>query len=263
MINQLRNDIQSRYELLTELIKQIEKKLKNYPEGRINVKHHQYGDYYYLVNSQTSEKYLHKEDLKLATELLQKSYLNKVLIASKKESLALKRYLDCKPSTVAEEVFDTLSDGRKKLVKPIVPTDEQYVREWLAIPYTPKEFEEGTPVFPTRKGERVRSKSEMIIADRLLANGIPYKYECPILVKGKIIHPDFTLLRVSDRKILYLEHCGKADNPEYAEKRIVKRINDYNQAGIIQGDNLFLTFESSTTPFDVRVLDKMINQCFK
>ena len=83
------------------------------------------------------------------------------------------------------------------------------------------------------------------------------------MINGKIIHPDFTILRVRDRKILYLEHCGMADDPEYAEKRIVKRINEYSQAGIILGDNLFLTFESSTTPFDVRVLDRMIETCFK
>ena len=263
MINRMQNDIQNRYEILTELIKQIEKKLKNLPEGRISVKHHQNNDYYYLVDSKLGEKYLHKEDSKLITQLIQKNYLTKVLNVSKKESLALKRYLDSMPSTRAEDVFDTLSEGRKKHIKPIVQTDEQYVRDWLATPYTPKGFDEEDPVFPTRKGERVRSKSEMIIADRLLANGIPYKYECPIMVNGKIIHPDFTILRISDRKILYLEHCGKADDSDYAEKRIVRRINDYGQAGIIQGDNLFLTFESSKTPFDVRVLDQMINRCFK
>ena len=263
IMNQLNNDIKNRYELLTKLIKQIEKKMKSFPEGRISVKHHQNKDYYYLVNPKSGERYLHKEDSKLATDLLQKNYLNKVLIASRKEALALKRYLDNQPAVIAEEVYGTLSEGRQKLIKPIMPTDEQFVREWLSIPYTPKAFEEGASIFPTMKGDRVRSKSEMITADRLLLNSVPYKYECPIMINGKIIHPDFTILRVRDRKILYLEHCGKADDPEYAEKSIVKRINEYSQAGIILGDNLFLTFESSTTPFDVRVLDRMIETCFK
>lgn len=45
-MNQLHNDIQKRYDLLTKLIKQVEKKLKSFPNGRINVKHHKYGDYY-------------------------------------------------------------------------------------------------------------------------------------------------------------------------------------------------------------------------
>lgn len=263
MTNKLQNDIQIRYKLLTELIKKIEKKLKSFPEGRINVKHRKYGDYYYLVQPDSGERYLHKEDKKLASELAQKNYLNKVLIASREEASALKRYIDNQPSKIAEDIYDTLPEGRKKLVKPIVPTDDQFVREWLSTPYTPKEFEEGAPIFQTMKGERVRSKSEMIIADRLFLKGIPYKYECPIVVNGRTIHPDFTLLKISERKILYLEHCGKTDDPDYAEKRIVRRINNYSQAGIILGDNLFLTFESSKIPFDVRVLDRMIENCFK
>ncbi len=262
-MSQLQIDIQKRYELLTKLIRQIEKKLKNYPEGRISVKHIHNKDYYYLVDKKSDERYLHKEDSKLTSDLLQKNYLKKVLIASKKEALALRRYLDKQPSLIAEDVYSTLSEGRQKLIKPIVTTDEQFVKDWLSIPYVPKGFEEGASFFPTMKGDRVRSKSEMIVADRLLLNDVPYKYECPLVINGKVIHPDFTMLRVRDRKILYLEHCGKTDDPEYAEKRIVKRINEYSQAGIILGDNLFLTFESSTTPFDVRVLDNMINQCFK
>ena len=263
MMNKLQNDIQIRYELLTKLIKQIEKKLNSFPEGRVKVKHHQNKDYYYLIDPKSGERYLHKEDSKLTSDLLQKNYLKKVLIASRQEAIALKRYLDKQPLLIAEDVYSTLSEGRQKLIKPIVTTDEQFVKDWLSIPYVPKGFEEGASFFPTMKGDRVRSKSEMIVADRLLLNNVPYKYECPIVINGKVIHPDFTMLRVRDRKILYLEHCGKTDDPEYAEKRIVKRINEYSQAGIILGDNLFLTFESSTTPFDVRVLDNMINQCFK
>ena len=52
------------------------------------------------------------------------------------------------------------------------------------------------------------------------------------------------------------------DDPEYTENRVVKRINDYNLAGITLGNNLFITMESSTTPLDVRVLDKLIKTQF-
>jgi predicted nuclease of restriction endonuclease-like RecB superfamily len=112
------------------------------------------------------------------------------------------------------------------------------------------------------RGERVRSKSEVIIADRLLISGIPYKYECPLKVGKRVIHPDFTILRLSDRRVVYYEHCGKLDDPEYAED-LVNRVNDYNHAGIIQGERLFMTFETSKTPLDVRVLDKMIKENFR
>ena len=171
--------------------------------------------------------------------------------------------MDNYPQPTAEGIYEQLNDENKKSVKPIVLTDEQYIQRWLNIPFTPKPITSDQPVFITMKGEHVRSKTEMIIADRLLASGIPYKYECPLKTKNGVIHPDFTILKISERKILYLEHCGKMDDPEYTENRVVKRINDYNLAGITLGNNLFITMESSTTPLDVRVLDKLIKTQFK
>lgn len=68
--------------------------------------------------------------------------------------------------------------------------------------YTGKQFREGEPVILTNRGERVRSKSEKIIADCFFRKGIPYKYECPLYLKGLgIIYPDFTILsKKQDRK---------------------------------------------------------------
>ena len=102
----------------------------------------------------------------------------------------------------------------------------------------------------------------MIIADRLYLNGVPYKYECPIKVGNEIIHPDFTILRISDRKILYLEHCGMLDDPKYADD-MVRRASLFALEGIIMGDRLFYTVESSQNPLDVRVLDVMIQNQFR
>ena len=166
------------------------------------------------------------------------------------------------PEILAEDIYEHLKEERKHLVRPIVLTDEEFVKRWQEAEYDLNPISNDIPFYQTLKGERVRSKSEMIIADRLLAKGIPYKYECPLKVGKKIIHPDFTILRVSDRKIVYYEHCGKTDDPEYAED-MVSRVNDYNSAGIILGDSLFMTFETSKTPLDVRVLDNMIRTNFK
>ena len=112
------------------------------------------------------------------------------------------------------------------------------------------------------RGERMRSKSEVIIAERLYANGIPYRYECPLKAGKRIIHPDFSILRLSDRKVIYHEHCGRMDNPVYVED-MVQRINDYNSEGILQGDRLFFSFETSDKPLDTRVIDNLINTCFR
>ena len=74
-------------------------------------------------------------------------------------------------------------------------TWEQRINEWITKEYAGKEFQEDTPVILTEKGERVRSKSEKIMADYFYRNGIEYKYECPLYLKGMgIVYPDFTFL---------------------------------------------------------------------
>ena len=101
-----------------------------------------------------------------------------------------------------------------------------------------------------------------MIADRMYARGVPYKYECPIMIDGKVIHPDFSMKRMSDNKIIYHEHCGMMDDPEYF-KDLVERISLYNQAGILQGNRLTFTFETSDKPLDIRIIDRLIDEFFK
>ena len=262
MDSRIRDEMSERYELISKLEKEVDKKLKSFPDGHLSIKPRKNGCTYYQTGIGTKDRYLNSDDAKLIDKLAQKSYFEKVLRSSHTELEALQKMQKLYPDLLAEDVYDNLSDERKKLVKPIVTPDEQFVRAWLSKPYTPKEIKEGVSVFKTMKGERVRSKSEMIIADRLYMSGIPYKYECPIEVMGVIYHPDFTILRISDRKILYLEHNGKVDDPEYKDD-MVTRLNDFNQVGIRQGKNLFLTFESANVPFDVRTLESMIAEHFR
>ena len=261
MDSKLREGMNARYELISLLGKEIEKKMKNFPEGRIVIKQRKNCLGFYQATG-SGERYLNKSETKVIEGLARKDYFKRVLISTQKELAALQKMQDLYPETLAEDIYGRLSDERKKLVKPIVTPDDQYIQEWLNKPYTPKEIKDNVPVFTTLRGERVRSKSEMIIADRLYTSGIPYKYECPVNVMGKLYHPDFTILRISDRKILYLEHCGRMDDPGYKDD-LVMRINDYDQAGIRQGRNLFFTFESSDSPFDVRTLENMISEHFR
>jgi hypothetical protein len=254
--------IRDRDNLINEIISQIEKKIKTFPEGGLSIKRISNKVYFYLNGTAEGERLLKADEKQLIADLVQKRYLKKVLKASKKEADALRRFEKNYPSLAAEDIYDQLSKDMKKYAKRIGLADEQYVRKWENKSYTPKPFKDGYPVYLTMKGERVRSKSEVIIADRLYANGIPYKYECPLIIGSEVIRPDFSILRVSDRKVVYLEHCGKADDPEYQEE-MVPRINKYILAGIYEGEKLFLTFEADGTPLDVRVLDVMINRHFK
>ena len=67
---------------------------------------------------------------------------------------------------------------------------------------------------------------------------------------------------MSDRKILYHEHCGKMSDAEYKED-MVERANNYSKAGIVLGDRLFYTFESDKVPLDIRTLDRIIDTHYR
>lgn len=206
--------------------------------------------------------YIPKNRLDLARALAQKDYDEKVLCAAQAEMTALRQTVDRYPEVLPEDIYLTLSPERRSLVNPIRLTDEELIERWLAKPFEPKEFRDGMPEFYSNRGERVRSKSEKIIADTLLKMNIPYKYECPLYLKGfGTVHPDFTILHVRKRKVKYLEHLGRMDDPNYNEVNM-ERIHYYEQNGIWPGEDLILTHETRMHPLNTRTLEELLAHYF-
>ena len=134
-------------------------------------------------------------------------------------------------------------------------SDEEYAREWQETPYQGKLFLAGDPDYRSLKDERMRSKSEVIIANLLNSLGIPYKYECPLTLKdGAVIYPDFTILNKRTREVIIFEHLGKLGEERYAAKNI-KKINSYLLEGYIPGINLILSYESDTVGLNIKAVE--------
>ncbi|MBP5730304.1 MAG: hypothetical protein J6X19_03780, partial [Clostridia bacterium] len=104
-----------------------------------------------------------------------------------------------------------------------------------------------------------RSKSERIIANMLDKNGILYKYEKPLSLRGFTVYPDFTILDIRNRREIYLEHLGMMDNDKYLDNAILK-LNRYSRAGYQLGDRLLVTMESSIRPLNIHAAEKMVLQ---
>lgn len=80
--------------------------------------------------------------------------------------------------------------------------------------------------------------------------GIPYKYECPVVLRnGKTRYPDFTLLDIAHHRVVYHEHLGMLEDPDYRKAALIK-LQEYGENGIFTGKNLILTSETSYAPFD-------------
>ena len=263
MNRDLIEQLEHRLKELNEIIHITEQQLTVLPSDALNIRQENNKTYYYVESKDASGKHRTPiKDPKQIHSLAQHSYLVKVMRSSISEKRSIEQFLGKCNNKPYEDIYGLLPESRRNLITPVRLTDEQYTAKWLSTTYAHKPFSDGDPYFETERGERVRSKSEQLIANRLNSRGIPYKFECPLLLGGQVIHPDFTILRLSDRKELYYEHLGKMGDEDYAYKTI-RRINNYTANGIILGDRLFTTMESNRAPFDIRTLDKMIDINFR
>lgn len=134
---------------------------------------------------------------------------------------------------------------------------------WKTKEYIGKDFPDGMPVIRTEKGERVRSKSEKIMADYFYRNGIEYKYECPIYLKGiGVVYPDFTFLSQKTGEEIYWEHHGRMDDPAYA-RNAVRKINAYENNNIYPGERLIITYETSQMILNTDKIEKLVEKYLK
>lgn len=248
---------------LEHLEKKAQKDIASAPPGKLRIKScKKTTEYYY--RKEKSDKlgtYINAQNKSLAQQLAQKSYAEDVLKILDKRVNDVKSLISKYEKASIENLIYKYDDARKALIKPYVLTDDEYVKAWLEKPYTPNPKHAENLIFETRNGEMVRSKSEVIIADNLKRLGIPYKYEAPFECKdGSILYPDFTLLNIRTRKLVYHEHFGKMDDPEYRDKQFFWKIKKYNSEGIYQGRNLIMSFEEYNKPFDFRTYEKMFNE---
>ncbi len=261
-MNHLYENLEDRMYKLKKIIKEKEKSLRKAPQGIVNV-HSSKGrvQYYYKENSSDKvRRYLKENEKLLVKDLCQKDYDEKVLDTAQKELKILEKLHKIYQNKVCEEIFETLNEHRQKFIAPLRIPDKEFIEKWESETYERPGFAADYPEYYTDKEERVRSKSEVLIANALKSQGIPYKYECPLyLDNGFTYHPDFKILKIRNRKIVFWEHFGKMDDPEYVEK-VVRKLNAYAQNDIFPGKNLIVTFEDGKRPLNLKMIHMMIEQ---
>ena len=194
--------------------------------------------------------------------LAQKDYDRRLRIAAEQEISAIKAFLERYPSTPPEKIFESLSEDRMKLIVPFYKTDEMFMLQWCSKEYEGLPFKEDSPELYTDRGERVRSKSEVIIANLMAKENIPYKYECPLYLNGfGTVHPDFTALNVKKRKEYYWEHLGMMDDDQYRGD-VMWKMSKYLQAGYTPMLDLIFTSETRKEPLTYRKIEEIIRMFF-
>lgn len=244
---------------LENIFDQAEARLKQAPPGSVRLSKRKNGMQYYhcLPGGKKNGTYIPRANRELSQRLAQKSYDEKVVKLAGRRLSQLKRLLKDYEDDEIERIYEKETRARKKLIQPAVLSWEQMLKTWSEKEYKGKEFMEDAPLILTDRGERVRSKSEKILADLFGRMGIPYKYECPLYLKGLgVVYPDFTFLSRKNRQEIYWEHDGKMDDPVYVQNA-VRKIHAYETNHIYPGERLILTFETDKISLDTQLAEKL------
>lgn len=227
------------------LLATYERELNTMPKGTL-IQRKKGTRYYFTLRDQSGEHGI-TNDTDTIRKLLRKEYLLQAIPNIKKHITILSKYIDRNLSLEYASRFNC-----KFTIDDIMLTDKQL--SWVASSNSQNPYKTNQLIYKTRNGIFVRSKSELLIANKLHDYGLIFKYEAPFETESGTIYPDFTILR-DDEEIIIWEHNGLVSNEEYFLKTI-QRIRKYNKYGFVQHKNLICTEESDM--IDEATLDDII-----
>ena len=270
---------------LQNLIKIKEHALKNAPAGSVRIVQRRNKVLQFYRKTEAGDyqgSYMPREEDALARRLVQKDYDQRALEKAHQELRLIQQFQITLQKKSTDTAFAALDKTRQTLVTPATLTDEQYAELWQNQPYRKNKRHEENQQLTTDRGELVRSKSEVIIANALSASKVPYRYEFPLVIeRGEEsgrgsretsssfvnedfceFHPDFYCLNVRTRKEYAWEHFGMMDDAEYAA-RAAEKLALYAASGYFPGKNLIITMESKNAPLSSLEIGRVINEYLK
>lgn len=160
---------------------------------------------------------------------------------------------------------DEFSEIARRMTNLFTPPDPREVSTGSA-----SRFLEDSLIHRAERGDLVRSKSELVIADKLHAAGIDYAYEQPLVLSGgRTRYPDFTIEDDASGITYYWEHLGLLDDPAYRTRWERKR-KEYLQEGIapfapgLDVDRILIeTSDDSGGGLDAQHIAKLIRSAFE
>lgn len=258
IISKLENELTR----VTALEQKLAEDLASLPEGFLMKRHD--GRVFHVIKS-NGEKEINQlnnkdaHDIQLFSELKYKRYIKAALPVLRDWIKNIESFLQKVTVYNPLEIQDNLKSQYHGLEGlPIFLAGDINPESW-GKQKSPPMYEDGL-IHPSQKGLMTRSKSEAQIASAYETQKWKFIYEPVIkLADGRILRPDFAVLHPKKRKVIYHEHLGMMDDPEYAMKAI-KKLNDYASVGIVLGDNLVVTAESKVQPLTFQDIDELIRK---
>ena len=260
-MTQLEYYLKAEEQRMVDYIGRLQYLQKNAPAGRIRISEKGKRKQMYLRakgEENPNGRYMRKEEWEKGRTIVCSEYHGKLLKACNCRLQAIRKCYIGLQNYDPAEVYRKFPQAKKDLIEPFEIDDMTYRLAWENVEYEGQIFVENAPEIYTEKGERVRSKTEKIIADKLYREGIPYRYEYPLFISPyRKIYPDFTILATRMRKEIILEHLGIMDQEDY-RRRACQKIQMYEEQGYLLGQELIVTYETQQRPFDIRMLEKKL-----
>ena len=250
--------------LINKLTADLEKCAKDVP-GSLRIAERKNAVEFYMYDGHL-KTYLGKDKQATISALADKQYKAKLLKAAMAEKRQVETCMKALSSgngiSDIDEVYKALHPAIQNLITPKKNEDDAYAAQWYEKRrrYTSQKHELNSALY-TARGEAVKSKSEVIIADRLNSYGIPYIYELTFTSREDIVarYPDFTILNKRTRKEFIWEHQGSMDNPDYCLDSQYK-LEWFLKRGYILGKNLIFTYEGSKRQLSTKYVDALIKE---
>ena len=255
---------------LDTLASQLETQLKTSKElkveGRFQCKKHGNRIEYIQILPDGKQKYIERSNKQLLSALAKKQHYTSALNAARKEQEQIRKCLSILDSgrgvSDIDDVYPSLHEGIRKLTGPLTVSDDGYAILWeRKMRHLSNGVKTINGDLKTAKGECVKSKSEVIIADRLHHAGVPYVYEVTLSFNDgtNFLYPDFIVLNKRTRKEYVWEHLGMMDNKDYCHKNLIK-LEAFARSGFILGKNMIITMESSSKMLNTSYVDTLIKE---
>ena len=127
---------------------------------------------------------------------------------------------------------------------------------WANEDYEHYDYNSSDKQHITSRGLMVRSKSEVLIAEKLYEYKLPFRYEQALHIGNTTVAPDFTIKR-ADGKLFYWEHEGLTNSSDYLRHQDWKS-QLYAKQGIVPWDNLIVTYDTAQGYANVRIVESEI-----
>ncbi len=262
----------SNYQKVQEELQHIDKelevlkaRLKRAPEGHLNCirESAKYTRWSYRRHKSAKKQTIPKADVKFAKNLAVKrvdEIRSKELSDNRK---AAELYL--KHHHKSDEVTQFLKEhsGFIPLLKETeYDLENDTLHSWAYASYPTNPLNPEKKIFETLKGDHVRSKSELLIANFLFTHQIPYRYECSIELGSNIYYPDFTIRHPQTKELFLWEHFGMMDETGYQRKAWAK-LQNYAIHGFLPMINLITSYETLTHPLTQTYILMIIENYFR